>query len=159
MIRGSIRTKLEKHRVWWLYRFSSQLILISCTHSPVPYPIAMRVIITESSYFTFRGTCSLKVKSIIGLLRWKWNPEYPLKSREDVGTVRCKTENVHDNTFSPYQQEIALEPLPTFLQIVHFLNAATVKFTLNLNSVNQLIFVMVKCGVVFEVRTEFLNNI
>jgi hypothetical protein len=29
---------------------------------------------------------------------------------------------------------------------------------LNLNSVNQLIFVMVKCGVLFEVRTEFLNN-
>jgi hypothetical protein len=30
---------------------------------------------------------------------------------------------------------------------------------LNLNSVKQLIFVMVKCGVLFEVRTEFLNNI
>jgi hypothetical protein len=30
---------------------------------------------------------------------------------------------------------------------------------LNLNSVNQLIFVMVKCGVLFEVRTEYLNNI
>jgi hypothetical protein len=27
------------------------------------------------------------------------------------------------------------------------------------NSVNQLIFVMVKCCVLFEVRTEFLNNI
>jgi predicted Holliday junction resolvase-like endonuclease len=26
-------------------------------------------------------------------------------------------------------------------------------------SINQLIFVMVKCGVLFEVRTEFLNNI
>jgi hypothetical protein len=30
---------------------------------------------------------------------------------------------------------------------------------ISLNSVNQLIFVMVKCGVLFEVRTEFLNNI
>jgi hypothetical protein len=30
---------------------------------------------------------------------------------------------------------------------------------LNLNSVNQLILVMVKCGVLFEVRTAFLNNI
>jgi hypothetical protein len=30
---------------------------------------------------------------------------------------------------------------------------------LNLNSVNQLISVMVKCAVLFEVRTEFLNNI
>jgi hypothetical protein len=28
-----------------------------------------------------------------------------------------------------------------------------------LNSINQLIFVMVKCGVLFEVRTEFLNII
>jgi hypothetical protein len=28
---------------------------------------------------------------------------------------------------------------------------------ISLNSVNQLIFVMVKCGVLFEVRTEFLN--
>jgi hypothetical protein len=27
------------------------------------------------------------------------------------------------------------------------------------NSVNKLIFVMVKCGVLFEVRTEFLNVI
>jgi hypothetical protein len=29
----------------------------------------------------------------------------------------------------------------------------------SLNSVNQLIFVMVKCGVLFEIRTGFLNNI
>jgi hypothetical protein len=29
----------------------------------------------------------------------------------------------------------------------------------SLNSINQLIFVMVKCGVLFEVRTEFLNII
>jgi hypothetical protein len=32
-------------------------------------------------------------------------------------------------------------------------------FFLTLNSVNQLIFVMVKCGVLFEVRAEFLNII
>jgi hypothetical protein len=30
---------------------------------------------------------------------------------------------------------------------------------ISLNSINQLIFVMVKCGVLFEVRTELLNNI
>jgi hypothetical protein len=30
---------------------------------------------------------------------------------------------------------------------------------ISLNHVNQLIFVMVKCCVLFEVRTEFLNNI
>jgi hypothetical protein len=29
----------------------------------------------------------------------------------------------------------------------------------SLNSVNQLIFLMVKCGVLFEVRTGFLNII
>jgi hypothetical protein len=34
-----------------------------------------------------------------------------------------------------------------------------IRLQLNLNSVNQLIFVMVKCGVLFEVRTEFLNKI
>jgi hypothetical protein len=28
---------------------------------------------------------------------------------------------------------------------------------ISLNSINQLIFVMVKCDVLFEVRTEFLN--
>jgi hypothetical protein len=33
------------------------------------------------------------------------------------------------------------------------------KHLLNLNSVNQLIVVMVKYGVLFEVRTEFLNSI
>jgi hypothetical protein len=33
------------------------------------------------------------------------------------------------------------------------------KGIISLNSVNYLIFVMVKCGVLFEVRTEFLNSI
>jgi hypothetical protein len=33
---------------------------------------------------------------------------------------------------------------------------STEGWALNLNSVNQLIFVMVKCGVLFEVRTGFL---
>jgi hypothetical protein len=30
---------------------------------------------------------------------------------------------------------------------------------ISLNSINQLIYVMVKCGVLFEVRTEILNVI
>jgi hypothetical protein len=30
---------------------------------------------------------------------------------------------------------------------------------ISLNKINQLIFVTVKCCVLFEVRTEFLNNI
>jgi hypothetical protein len=47
---------------------------------------------------------------------------------------------------------------------VHFVFVDHVWFsvqtaTISLNSFNQLIFVMVKCGVLFEVRTEFLNNI
>jgi hypothetical protein len=32
------------------------------------------------------------------------------------------------------------------------------KVIIFLNSINQLIFVMVKCGFLFEVRTEFLNT-
>jgi hypothetical protein len=33
------------------------------------------------------------------------------------------------------------------------------RMNLDLNSINQVIFVMLKCGVLFEVRTEFLNSI
>jgi hypothetical protein len=47
---------------------------------------------------------------------------------------------------------------------LHFVFVGFVWFSLwtaiiPLNSVNQLIFVMVKCSVLFEVRTGFLNNI
>jgi hypothetical protein len=38
-------------------------------------------------------------------------------------------------------------------------SSSQIERILKLNSVNQLIFVMVKCGVLFQVRTEFLNNI
>jgi hypothetical protein len=34
-----------------------------------------------------------------------------------------------------------------------------IKKIISLNNVNQLIFVMVKCCVLFEVRTEYLNII
>jgi hypothetical protein len=43
-----------------------------------------------------------------------------------------------------------------FIGIVWFLLLTEI---ISLNNINQLIFVMVKCGVLFEVRTEFLNNI
>jgi hypothetical protein len=48
--------------------------------------------------------------------------------------------------------------------MMHFVFIGFVWFLLltviiSLNSINQLIFVMVKCGVLFEVRTEFLHNI
>jgi hypothetical protein len=35
----------------------------------------------------------------------------------------------------------------------------TVKNDISLNSINQSIFVLVKCGIPFEVWTEFLNII
>jgi hypothetical protein len=38
-------------------------------------------------------------------------------------------------------------------------NLKSHKVIISLNSINQLIFVVVKCGVLFEVRTEFLNII
>jgi hypothetical protein len=43
--------------------------------------------------------------------------------------------------------------------LIMFVSIARSYSLLNLNNINQLIFVMVKCGVLFEVRTEFLNNI
>jgi hypothetical protein len=48
--------------------------------------------------------------------------------------------------------------------IIHFVFVGLEWFSLltaiiSLNSVNKLIFVMVKYGVLFEVRTEFLNII
>jgi D-alanyl-lipoteichoic acid acyltransferase DltB (MBOAT superfamily) len=47
---------------------------------------------------------------------------------------------------------------------LHFVFMGFVRFSvqtviISLNSINQLIVVMVKCCVLFEVRTEFLNNI
>jgi hypothetical protein len=44
-------------------------------------------------------------------------------------------------------------------RIYGFYMILSVKRDYFLNNVNQLIFVMVKCGVLFEVRTEFLNII
>jgi hypothetical protein len=43
-----------------------------------------------------------------------------------------------------------------FMSFVWFLLKTAI---ISLNSINQLTYVMVKCGVLFEVRTEFLNNI
>jgi hypothetical protein len=48
--------------------------------------------------------------------------------------------------------------LPTE-SIYGFHKMLSVNSNFPLNSVNQLIFVTVKCGVLFEVRTEFLNVI
>jgi hypothetical protein len=46
---------------------------------------------------------------------------------------------------------------PPRRRIYGFCIIVSVKRVISLNNINQLIFVMVKCGVLFEVRTEFLN--
>jgi hypothetical protein len=50
---------------------------------------------------------------------------------------------------------VLFEVRTEFLNIIY---KSLVLKGLNLNSVNQLIFVLLKFGVIFEVRTEFLNN-
>jgi hypothetical protein len=47
-------------------------------------------------------------------------------------------------------------PQSVFMGFVWFSEKTVI---ISLNSVNQLIFVMVKCGVFFAVRNEFLNTI
>jgi len=62
-----------------------------------------------------------------------------------AGTVMKQP--VHSNTLSSKERKVCDEVYES-----NFID-------LNLNSVNQLIFVMVKCGVLFEVLTGFLNII
>jgi hypothetical protein len=52
-----------------------------------------------------------------------------------------------------------LNASPTELPLFYTDCSSLESVHLNLNNVNQLISVMVKCGVLFEVRTGFLNNI
>jgi len=47
----------------------------------------------------------------------------------------------------------------TVVCVLIFVGFSVKTAIISLNSVNQLIFVMVKCGVLFEVRTGFLNII
>jgi hypothetical protein len=47
--------------------------------------------------------------------------------------------------------------ISTLSRILHLPISIQETKILNLNRVNQLIFVLVKYGVLFEVRTEFLN--
>jgi hypothetical protein len=42
---------------------------------------------------------------------------------------------------------------------MRFIQFSAYKVIISLNSINQLIFVMAKCGVLFEVWNKFLNNI
>jgi hypothetical protein len=47
----------------------------------------------------------------------------------------------------------------TFVNYVFWSHYVLNRGFISLNSVNQLIVVMVKCGVLFEVRAEYLNII
>jgi hypothetical protein len=58
-----------------------------------------------------------------------------------------------------YIYDLLYQSVTLNFEFVGFHMFFTVNGIIFLNSVNQLIFVMVKCGVLFEVRTEFLNNI
>jgi hypothetical protein len=71
----------------------------------------------------------------------------------------CNSQKTVKISFNPFK--------PSGKYMYHLLyQSVTVHFCvcgsyiiLNVNSVNQLMFVMVKCGVLFEVRTGFLKNI
>jgi hypothetical protein len=47
----------------------------------------------------------------------------------------------------------------TFSSIAFCIYGFCIILSVNSNNINQLIFVMVKCSVLFEVRTEHLNII
>jgi hypothetical protein len=64
-------------------------------------------------------------------------------------------ENKGNNALS----RIYVKPVDMYTHYIEVPSSVLLTRRLNLNSVNQLISVMVKCGVLFEVRTEFLNNI
>jgi hypothetical protein len=68
--------------------------------------------------------------------------------------LRCKAPLAFPQIFSLYfySYTILSDSLSLSLSLFGFKG-------LNLNNINQLIFVMVKCGVFFEVQAEFLNII
>jgi hypothetical protein len=81
---------------------------------------------------------------------------YGCSNAGDSGLSKCHLCDVHGAVF------MYITNIYAFL-INMSLHGAVSEFLfrilLNLNGVNQLIFVMVKVGVLFEVRTGFLNNI
>jgi hypothetical protein len=90
----------------------------------------------------YRSTDNCKSKSIdlqIKEIKWKWMGH----------TVRGENSTARDALiWNPQGKRKAGRLRNTWRRTI-----------LNLNSVKQLIFVMVKCGVLFEVRAGFLNNI
>jgi hypothetical protein len=62
------------------------------------------------------------------------------------------------NTIKDYHESANKDIVKEMGEMIWWLRKTSVR-KLNLNSITQLIFVMVKCGVLFEVRTGLLNNI
>jgi hypothetical protein len=58
-----------------------------------------------------------------------------------------------------YTSQLSYQSVTQHLEFVGFVWFSLQTAIISLNSINQLIFVMVKCCVLFEVRTEFLNII
>jgi hypothetical protein len=71
--------------------------------------------------------------------------------------LRCNTSNPSGNhEHRLHRQSVILYFVHTLLWVSRVSELTAI---ISLNSVKQLIFVMVRCGVLFEVRTGFLNNI
>jgi hypothetical protein len=58
-----------------------------------------------------------------------------------------------------YMYHVLWESINLYVVITCLVSLSMKTAIISLNSVNQLIYVMVKYGVLFEVRTGFLNNI
>jgi hypothetical protein len=101
----------------------------------------------------------------IGGIEWNfvWNDDI----EDDLGSVLF---NPAASTISKWWTFNPLRPSGNYMNYLLWqsvmLNFVFIGFAwfslqtaiISLNSINQLIFVMVKCGVLFEVQTEFLNK-
>jgi hypothetical protein len=56
-----------------------------------------------------------------------------------------------------YMSQIYLQSVKLYFVFMEFVLFSLYTAIISLNSINELMFVMVKCGVLFEVRTGFLN--
>jgi hypothetical protein len=110
----------------------------------------------EQSITLLAITDDQRIKLIVPLLRW-YRIEFITSTARSVQQLY-----VYINPLRPSGKY--MYHLPWQSVMLHFVFISFSWFSLYtvfiyLNSVNQLIFVMVKCGVLFEVRTELLNVI
>jgi hypothetical protein len=62
-------------------------------------------------------------------------------------------------TNGKYMYQLLWQSVTPYFVFMGFVWFSVWTVIISLNSINQLIYVMVKCGVLFEVRTEILNVI